>query len=391
MRFAVITVGYNRPFALKRLLDSVLAANYLNDHVDLIISIDKGDLQDEIVKIADPIEWPHGKKIVRVFDERQGLRAHILQCGGLTQEYDAVIVLEDDLTVAEGFYAYAKQCIQFYEHDERIAGISLYKHRQNQGLGRPFDPAESIYDVFFMQIAQSWGQCWSRRMWNDFYNWYENNKNEIKDDEFLPAYVARWNKQSWLKYYSRYVAETKKFYVYPYCSLSTNHTEVGEHAIDYSNAYQVPLLEGVLLSYRLPTVEQGVCYDPFFERLGLDSLIFPEYKGRKMLDLMGGRTDFGNADYLISVQSLPFKVIKTIQLRYRPPEANCLKPVSGAGIYIYDLHIKAKPPKHSYNFCIKYDLKSTSWKYTVRHGLQGLLAAFSRRIENRSGFLHIKK
>ena len=42
MKFAVVVVGYNRPFGLKRLILSLKEADYLSDKVDLVISIDKG-------------------------------------------------------------------------------------------------------------------------------------------------------------------------------------------------------------------------------------------------------------------------------------------------------------------------------------------------------------
>ena len=128
MKFAIVVVGYNRPFGLKRLILSLKEADYLSDKVDLVISIDKGKKQQEIIDICEKIKWDFGEKHIRSFNENLGLRKHIIKCGDLTNLYDAVVVLEDDITVSKYFYNYVKQAIERYKNNEKIAGISLYKH-----------------------------------------------------------------------------------------------------------------------------------------------------------------------------------------------------------------------------------------------------------------------
>ena len=56
-RICVIAVGYNRPDAMLRLLNSLGEADYLGDNVDLLISIDKGQKQEEIVALAQEFCW----------------------------------------------------------------------------------------------------------------------------------------------------------------------------------------------------------------------------------------------------------------------------------------------------------------------------------------------
>ncbi len=381
MNIAVIAVGYNRPDSMKRLLSSLSNADYCGDKVDLIVSIDKGERQVEIVEVANNINWEYGDKHIRVFPERQGLRSHILQCGGLAKKYDAVIVLEDDIIVAQGFYSYCKQMIQYYDSDERIAGISLYKNRVAQGVYRLFEPSENAADVFFMQVAQSWGQCWTTRMWKEFETWYKANDKEILPDETFPSYITAWDR-SWLKYNMKYVVENGKYFVYPYVSLSTNHSDYGEHnAIDICDDYQVPMLEGTK-SYRCCPLEEGVRYDIFFERMGIEDKIFPELKGKKLLDLNGGRKLFGNADYLFSVQALPYRVIKEIRHCYRPLEFNLLNPAQGKGIFVYDLHTKApkpKAPKQKW-FLLKYDYRCITWRRAVKYLSVELPLVFRRKL-----------
>lgn len=378
---AIIAVGYNRPDSMKQLLDSLVCAHYTNDKIDLVISIDKGQSQSEIISVAEHTTWIHGEKVIRAFPERQGLRSHIIQCGDLTEKYDAVVVLEDDLMVAPYFYSYVKQSVERYDADDHIAGISLYKHNTHPGVNRPFEPANNGYDVYMQQFAMSWGQCWTRKMWRNFRFWYNQNEGkDLSEGNLLPSYVSHWNKQSWLKYYMRYIVENDKFFVYPYFSLTTNASDVGEHCRIPNNDFQVALQEGDL-QYRLPSFEDSVRYDVFFERVGIEEKVFPEIKGRKVLDLYGDRVSYRNADYLISTKSLPYKVIKTAQLRYRPVEMNCMMPSDGEGIFVYDLKIAAPTPKGNKDILTRYDVRSLHWKKTLHLGWAGFIDALLNKLQ----------
>lgn len=379
-KIAIITVNYNRPDSSMRLLDSLSRAFYDEDKVDLIISVDKGKNQKIIIDCAERYKWNNGEKIIKKYDRKQGLRAHILQCGDYTQIYDAVIVLEDDIVVAENFYRYAKQMINYYEEDDRIAGISLYSFQVIQRAGRFFAPINNGYDVFLMQVAQSWGQCWTKEMWKGFMKWYNNNNEDVLLDEKIPYYITTWNNQSWLKYYNRYIIEMQKFFVYPYISLSTNNSEEGEHRNYIINDYQVPMLSGKM-EYRIPHFDEAVKYDPFFERIGIESSIFKDIKGKKLLDLNGSRILYGDADILISTNILPYEIIKKIALKYRPIENNCLFPVEGEGIYLYNLHKKTrgKAKNQEYNVA-RYEVRAIHWRYTLKHGIVGLRRALKKRL-----------
>ncbi len=376
---ALVAVGYNRPDSIEQLLQSLLRAEYGNDRVDLVISLDKGQRQQEIVSVAEEFQWTHGEKVIRAFSERQGLRPHIIQCGDLTEKYDAVVVLEDDLMVAPHFYSYVKQTVERYANDERIAGISLYRHQTHPGIYRPFEPAHNGYDVYMQQFAMSWGQCWTRRMWKGFREWYTNNEDkDLSEGEILPSYVSHWNKQSWLKYYMRYIVENDKYFIYPYFSLTTNASDVGEHCRIPNNDFQVSLEEGDL-QYRFPEFEGAVRYDVFFERVGLE--VFPELEGKKLLDLNGGRINYEDADYLVSTRSLPYKAVKSIQLRYRPIEMNCVMPSDGEGVFVYDLKTTAAAPKINQDILTRYDVRSLHWKKTLHVGWSGFIDAILNKIQ----------
>lgn len=377
---AIVTVGYNRPDSMKLLIRSLLDADYLEQSVDLIVSIDKGARQDEIIAVAEQTTWPFGKRHIRAFSERQGLRKHIIQCGDLTQTYDAVIVLEDDLLVSRFFFSYVKQALDYYRENEKIAGISLYKHETHPGVLRPFEPANNGYDVFWMQYAMSWGQCWTKKMWGQFKEWYLKNETaDLWSDNALPAYIQKWNKQSWLKYYMKYIVETNKYFVYPYFSLTTNSSDMGEHCRIPNNDFQVALSEGDR-RYFFPEDNNVIKYDVFFERMDIENLIMPTLSGTKVLDLYGIRKDFHGARYAISTQRLPYKIIKQLQLKYRPIEMNCIMPKEGNGIFVYDLSTIDKCPPSNTNLLTRYDVRGINWRKLLKLGFGEFIDALFRKI-----------
>ena len=381
MTYAIIVVGYNRPAEMKRLLDSICASYLDNIDVDLIISLDKSDKQIELAEIANNIQWKNGNKVIRKFPERQGLKNHILQCGNLTSKYDAVVVLEDDLVVANGFMQYVTAATDKYIDDDLIAGISLYTHRTNPGNGRFFESQYNGYDAFMMQYAQSWGQCWTKNMWKKFLEWYTCQNEKLIGSEIYPDYIAKWNDQSWLKYYIKYTIETNRYFVYPNFSLTTNSSTVGEHCKITNSAYQVPLQFGVIHNYRLPSVSEAVKYDAFFERQ-FDFELWSGKYGKVLLDLYGLRTRYGDADTLVSVNALPYAVIRKIGLNYRPIEQSLLTCEVGSGIYLYDLHKKVKPPEDNVRSLLaEYEFRAQNWRMTLQHGVDKLKQGINARLQ----------
>ncbi|ELC8416279.1 TPA: hypothetical protein ACY4R8_001824 [Clostridium perfringens] len=380
MKYAIVAVGYNRPDSMETLLNSINLAENIENNVDIVISIDKGERQGEIVDVSEKFKWKYGEKIIRAFPERQGLRNHIIQCGDLTEKYDAVIVLEDDLIVSPYFYSYVKQAVEFYEDEDSVAGISLYKHQFHPGVSRPFEAEHNGYDSYMMQFAQSWGQCWTKKMWSRFKEWYLKNKNkDLSEGNILPGYISRWDKHSWLKYYMRYIVETDKYFVYPIISLSSNRSEVGQHCRIPNNDYQVSMLQGNM-DFKFPTFDEAIKYDVFFERVGIENKVFPECKGEILLDLYGNRTDYKNKKYVVSTNSLPYKKVKSFGLVLRPIEQNCIFPQEGKGIILYDLSKKDNITKINKDYLTRFDIKGIHWKKLLHMGFSGFVDAISYRI-----------
>jgi len=234
-----------------------------------------------------------------------------------------------------------------------------------------------------MQFAQSWGKCWKKHMWLSFRKWYEDNKEYffLKDNLIskLPKNVLKWGNQSWLKYYMAYIVENDLYYVYPYHALSTNHTEKGQHNNISNNDYQVEMC-AEKFDYRCSSFEGSIKYDVFFERVGME---IPKYFDKKVvLDLYGNKTNYLSADVLISTNLVPYKVIESWKLKYRPQEVNCRIQEPGVGIYVYDLTQKANVPKYHLDVLrTRYNIRSITGKRLLKLCIKKASESIRRKLK----------
>lgn len=261
---AIVISAYNRPHALQRLLNSIAAAHYESEDVTLIISIDQSE-SDSVKTIAGNFDWEHGTKQIISHAEHLGLKRHILFCGALAKEYGAVIVLEDDLMVSPFFYDYARQACAYYKDDIRIAGISLYNYQVAESCFLPFKAIDDGSEVYFMQVASSWGQLWTKPQWEDFEAWFAKHP-ELGNDSSIPGYIRQWGDRSWKKHFIHYLIATSKHFVFPRLSLSTNFEDDGTNA-STKQVFQVPLqIAKKQYEFRKLSESQAV-YDAWFELL----------------------------------------------------------------------------------------------------------------------------
>jgi len=219
-KIAIVVVAFNRAKSLNRLLSSLEKANYSSNEIPLVISIDKGENNEDIFKLASEFNWQYGEKIVNYEKVNLGLRKHILKCGNLSKKYGAVIILEDDLYVSPNFYRFTEQAINFSNNKDYIAGISLYNHKINVHTMDSFDAFEDGYDNWYFQFASSWGQAWTIEQWQKFLYWYNENEEKLLANDKIPKNVTDWSNKSWLKYFIVYLIENDRFFLYPKISLS---------------------------------------------------------------------------------------------------------------------------------------------------------------------------
>ena len=357
---AIVVIAYNREKSLVRLLDSLTNAYYPEDiDVPLIISVDKSD-NDAVGKIAKDYVWEHGDKTVQLHEENLGLRKHVLLCGDIVNQYDGIIVLEDDLFVSPSFYMYAIEALDYARGEKRIGGISLYNHCMNVHVREPFLAIDDGYDNYYFQFASSWGQAYRREQWEAFREWYKENEDKPVEAANVPANVSSWSDKSWLKYYIKYLIDTDRYFLYPRISYTTNFSDEGTHATEGGNDLQVPLAgmrKYRQFDFHFSSLEESrAVYDAFFENMRLGNR-FPEATdGKVTVDLYGYKAEEIYDRYVLSCKPLPYRILQSYGRCLRPIDANIDFKIEGKDFFLYDKEKSGAAPKvelvskHLYNY-----------------------------------------
>jgi hypothetical protein len=238
---AIIVPAFSRPRSLRRLLDSLNSAQYVNNPT-LVISID-GNAAPETIQIASDFRFHGGRKEIVTRSVNLGLREHLLWCGDQTERFGAAIVLEDDLVVDRQFFRFATASLEAYAVEPRLAGIALYAPRYNEFAGIPFEPCNSGTSTYFMQVPCSWGQAWTKAHWCEFRKWWASPRGQATETSTsIPTVVRDWPVSSWKKHFARYLADANRYIAYPYQSYSSNFSDPGgTHVPRGSTSHQVPM------------------------------------------------------------------------------------------------------------------------------------------------------
>lgn len=364
----IVVVAYRRLDTLSRLLESVNNGYYSSNDVRLIISIDYHKENQDVVNYSEEYNWLHGEKIVVRHNANLGLRKHIIECGDYALKYDSIIILEDDEVVAPYFYEYARQAQDYYAEEEKVAGVSLYSHEWNIYAGKKFQPIKKTGDVFFGQFSCTWGQSWTSRQWALFKEWYSNN-DEITIDEKLPSPIYAW-KESWGKYFIRYLVETDRYYVLPYHAYSTVYGVPGVHSKYIELDVQVSLNQGID-SPRFAQFDDGSHYDSFFENKDLAGIISKRHNispEEICIDIYGSsRKEYSGYRYILTTKRMNYKIMSSYDLNLRPHEANVLVGAAGTGIFLYDnTGVENNVYKTSR---IDYDFAGIKGPYAIKYGI----------------------
>lgn len=335
MNIPIVIAAYNRDHTLFRLLSSLAKSHYV-EPVKLIISIDGGG-PESVKTVARDFEWEFGPKEVIEHPENMGLRQHILFCGGLSQQYDGIILLEDDLFVSPWFYDYALSALQFYQECPDICGVSLYSYRYNETSYLSFTPLNDGSDTYFMQLPCSWGQAWLKGHWREFELWYEANQiNSFTDDPSLPINISQWPATSWKKYFVKYMVEKNKFFAYPAYSYATNFGDKGQHH-QGSNLYQVPIGAGQGYGFTFKRFEDSlVKYDVFYEILPecLKSLCIWSFNHDFCVDLHGTKQKENcSAEFVLTTKKCN-SFIRSFARIMTPIEMNIIHAMDGNDIFL---------------------------------------------------------
>ena len=362
---AIVAIGYNRADTLERLLKSIVAADYPEGEIPLIISIDYHPDNQPVIDVANSIHWEHGPKIVKTHPQRMGLRPHVLECGNYSLTYGCAIILEDDLFVSRDFYHYTLAAQEYYADCSQVAGVALYSCVLNKLCVHPFVPQASPWDNYFAGISISWGQSWTAKQWQAFMEWYHAHP-VLKEVPGLPKYIYRMPETSWAKFFAAYMALQKKYYVCGYFSRSTCFAEVGQHTKKKEIRYQTHLMQGVPDQYRFAPLDKGCKYDAYMESTELQPYLDTYTGGKPVRIAIHGEHLEGEEQYLLTMEPLPYKIVADFAYEMMPPEMNIIQGLSGNSIHLYDLSIPAKLPENRF-VAEQHDLCTLSVKHLLKY------------------------
>ena len=168
----VAIFGYNRPLHLEQTIKA-LAKNELSEETPLYVFIDGPKTNEDIVKVAavhNVVKNIQGFSNINIIlrDTNSGLATSIIN--GVTKvlnDYDSIIVLEDDLITSPYFLRYMNKALDEYKSITQVMSISGYGIKNVlENLDEP-EPC----DAYFATRNSSWGwgtwkDSWLLADWN---------------------------------------------------------------------------------------------------------------------------------------------------------------------------------------------------------------------------------
>lgn len=156
---------YNRPKETENILNSLSACRGSEQHPLFIFSDGAKNTQvvAEVAAVRKILHrpWPFLSIHYNESCENRGLAKSIIE--GVSQilnQYEQVIVLEDDLVLAPDFLEYMEQSLQVYRNDHRIWSIS--------GYSPPIEiPEDYAQETYLIPRASSWGWATWKNRWED--------------------------------------------------------------------------------------------------------------------------------------------------------------------------------------------------------------------------------
>lgn len=321
-RLLLLVIGYNRPRALARLFQSLSRLAPPAAPVDLLVSIDGGG-DPACADLAREFRWAHGGMRVEVHPRNLGLRTHVETAVDHVADYDAVVVLEDDVSVSPWLFHYCREVLAAYGDDSRLAQISLYASDYNEFCGLPFAAIRGQGDSWLSQVPSSWGQIWTRAQWEKYRDWLRSGQ-EGHHLDLLPASARRWDPQSWKKCFFEYMVSSGLWVVHPYTSLSTNHGDAGTHFSRSVRDLEVPLEVSRRNYCFLPVPEVMIRYDAWLEPTP---------------DLV---SDMDLAPSLITVDLYGTKTLADVRTPYLLSQKTCAHPIRVYGSHLTPLELNVR-------------------------------------------------
>ena len=173
----IIVFAFNRPRALKNTIQSLLQNKEAKDS-DLYIFVDgarsnKPEEGEKVKAVQEYVKKIEGfKNIHYTFSQsNKGLAPSII--AGVTEiinQYNKVIVVEDDLYLSKSFLSYMNQMLNTFQNNKSIFQVSGFGVKIKKSLSYQAD-------VYYNIRAQ----CWSWGTWKDRWDTIDWNVSDYED------------------------------------------------------------------------------------------------------------------------------------------------------------------------------------------------------------------
>ncbi len=263
MKIATTLFTYNRSYHTEKVISGLKR----NTMLPLKLYVFQDGLREEddicewkkVNALIHAIDWCD--KEVNVSNENKGLANSILSgINYVFNDYDAVIVLEDDCVPTPNYIDFMTQCFEKYVNDERIYSISGYSY--------PFALNKGQYDIYGCGRISSWGWGTWKDRWNIYRKDYELVK-KMKRDKIASKILATWGRDleemlvgnvrgtcdSWAVFWALNVISKGGICINPYESLIQNIglDGSGTHC-GITNQYDVSCMDEKKCIFSLPDV-----------------------------------------------------------------------------------------------------------------------------------------
>lgn len=249
--FRILVFAWKRRASLKRLLDSLMTADYFGFTVHLEFHMDGGS-HPLVVDFIEQFQWSHGRKQINRHGDRVGLERTIMSSWTANNDKEFAFFFEDDIEMSSRYFEYCllalhKYIIPYGRKPEfsspwvdRMVGFSLNTPRYNEIIMPPQDwtPIETIGkedSQFLFQLPCSWGALyfpWKWRQFLQYYHWRAIQTSE-EFNEVIPDSATKYWRRSWKKFLIELMYMRGEFMLYAslenQVSFSTHHREPGEH------------------------------------------------------------------------------------------------------------------------------------------------------------------
>jgi len=247
----IVLFVYNRPWHTSETINS-LKQNFLAKKSDLFIFSDGAKTSHQVKNVLEVrriIKQVKGFKSVKVIEQKNniGLASSIIN--GVTDvinQYQKVIVMEDDMVTSPHFLSFMNDALHFYEPYEKVMHISGYMY--------PVDN-KNLSNTFFLKLGTCWGWATWKRAWKHF-----KKDTDFLIDTFDNKMIYDFNLDDAYDYFSQVknnkLGKINTWAIYWYATIylqdglslhpsssfvkNIGHDGYGEHCVK-SNTYDVEL------------------------------------------------------------------------------------------------------------------------------------------------------